>query len=299
MASSSFGENQMRLILEIADRGTISAAAAALGISQPAASQQLSGLEAALGRRLFRRGTRELSLTMDGEAYLLYARAMVRIGDAARRHFEAAPASGAIRLGLTEDIAYTVLPVALMMFSRAFPDFAFTVECGSSSALFAGLDAGRHDVVLAKRRGIRPRSETLWTQPLGWYGRSESTGVVKDPVDLVVVPEPSELREAGLEALRRAGRSWRILFQSNSVATIEAMIRAGAGISVFGNRLHGPGLVELGPEAGLPELPPVQIVLERGSGADTEAIEAFSRLVGEAAALVTCSAGTTEAAAAS
>lgn len=286
MASTPFGDMQMRLVLAVAERGNLSRAAADLGVSQPAASQQLSGLEAALGRRLFRREPRNLVLTSDGEAYLIYARAMVKIGDAARRHFETPPGPGAIRLGLTEDLARTVLPVVLVMFARDYPDFEFIVTCGSSAALFAGLDEKRHDIVVAKRRPDRVGCEILWSEPLAWFGGEATTLPVPDPIDLVMVPDPSETRDAVLRALRDGGRTWRVLFQSTSLATLEAVVTAGVGISACGRNLRGPGLVELGEDARLPAIDPVDVVLEHAAGGIPDAVEAFSRLVREAAMMI-------------
>ncbi|MBE7211786.1 MAG: LysR family transcriptional regulator, partial [Gluconacetobacter diazotrophicus] len=282
-AGSPFGEGQMRLVLTVAERGNLSRAAAELGISQPAASQQLAGLEAILRRQLFRRGAREMALTSDGEAYLVYARAMVKVGDAARRHFDAAPSRGAIRLGLTEDLARTVLPTVLGMFRRDHPEFEFVVDCGIGAALFAGLDDGRYDMVLAKRRPDRERAETLWLEPLGWIGRPEAVPVDGAPVDLLAMPDPSEVRSAALEALRRAGRSWRVLFQSTSLATLEAMVAAGIGVAACGRNLRGAGLEVLGEDAGLPPIDPVEVVMERAGGSDGAAVSAFAALVRESA----------------
>lgn len=283
MSSAPFGEGPMRLVLAVAERGNLSRAAAELGVSQSAASQQLGNLEAALGRLLFRRGGRALVPTIDGEAYLVYARAMVRIGNEARRHFGSTPARGAIRLGLTEDFARTVLPRVLVLFGQSHPAFQFVVECGSSTALFAGLDENRSDLVVAKRRPGRTRAELLWSEALDWHGREAAAGPVGDPVDLVTMPAPSEIRDAALRALREHGRSWRIMFQSGSLATLEAAVAAGAGIAACGRSLRGPGFVALGDAAGLPAIGSVDVVMERAAAAEGDAADAFAGLVREAA----------------
>lgn len=56
----------MRAFVEIADRGSLTAAADALGRSQPAIVRTLAGLEARLGARLLNRTTRRMSLTPEG-----------------------------------------------------------------------------------------------------------------------------------------------------------------------------------------------------------------------------------------
>lgn len=71
-------DNKIRAFLAVVEKGSFSAAAVQLGVTQPAVSAQIASLEASLGVQLFLRG-RELALTPSGEAFLPYAR---RIQDA-------------------------------------------------------------------------------------------------------------------------------------------------------------------------------------------------------------------------
>ncbi|MEM7500127.1 MAG: LysR family transcriptional regulator [Pseudomonadota bacterium] len=67
----------LRLFLRIAETGSLSGAARALGLSQPSASRQLRMLEEDLGATLLRRSTHELALTEEGERLLPEARALL------------------------------------------------------------------------------------------------------------------------------------------------------------------------------------------------------------------------------
>ena len=71
-------DNKIRAFLTVVEKGSFTAAARELGITQPAVSSQIASLEAALGVELFDRG-RELTLTPSGESFLHYAQ---RIQDA-------------------------------------------------------------------------------------------------------------------------------------------------------------------------------------------------------------------------
>jgi len=71
-------DSKICAFLTVADKGSFTAAARHLGITQPAVSAQIASLEASLGVQLFERG-RELVLTPSGESFLPYAR---RIQDA-------------------------------------------------------------------------------------------------------------------------------------------------------------------------------------------------------------------------
>ena len=64
----------MATFVRAAECGSLSAAARELGLTQPAVSQQIAGLERHLRTRLFNRSTRQLALTATGEAYLSRAR---------------------------------------------------------------------------------------------------------------------------------------------------------------------------------------------------------------------------------
>lgn len=64
----------MATFVRVAELGSLSAAARELGLTQPAVSQQVSGLERHLRTRLLNRSTRKLTLTASGETYLSRAR---------------------------------------------------------------------------------------------------------------------------------------------------------------------------------------------------------------------------------
>ena len=64
----------MKTFVQIADDGSLTAAAAALGMSLPAVVRGLAALEAELGARLFQRTTRRLALTQEGLQYLARSR---------------------------------------------------------------------------------------------------------------------------------------------------------------------------------------------------------------------------------
>lgn len=78
----SFDWNQARAFLVTAEEGTLSAAARALGLTQPTLGRQVAALEDELGVALFKRSGRSLALTSSGLELLEHFQAM---GDAAGR----------------------------------------------------------------------------------------------------------------------------------------------------------------------------------------------------------------------
>lgn len=72
---------QLRYVIEVAEAGSISAAAARLFIAQPSLSKAVGELEAEMGVRIFERGARGVRLTGEGTRFLSYARQVVEQAD--------------------------------------------------------------------------------------------------------------------------------------------------------------------------------------------------------------------------
>jgi len=75
----------MRVFVEIVDRGSLTAAAASLGRSQPAVVRTLAALETHLGTQLLRRTTRHMALTPEGQDYLVRCRRILADVEEAER----------------------------------------------------------------------------------------------------------------------------------------------------------------------------------------------------------------------
>ena len=112
----------MHTVLSIADEGSLTAAAAALGSSPPAVVRTLAALEAYLGIRLFNRTTRRISLTEEGRHYVASCRQLL----AAVADAESALTTGAVepsgQLTLTAPVLFGQMYVApaVMRFVQKF-----------------------------------------------------------------------------------------------------------------------------------------------------------------------------------
>ncbi len=78
---------------------------------------------------------------------------------------------------------------------------------------------------------------------------------------LILYPPPSISRAIALEALERAGRSWRVVCTSGSLSGLNAAALAGLGICVQSDGFVPAGLSELPRSAGLPELGHIEFVV--------------------------------------
>lgn len=273
---------QLQTFLTVVDEAGFGAAARRLGISQPSVSQQMRRLEDRVGHRLF---TREggATLTPDGAAMVIFARAMFAVADQVRAYFQQPEIEGVLRLGFNEDFARTALPSVLNVFARSYPNFELTIDCNFSSRhLFADLDDGRLDLVVAKLPVDRTRGELLSREPLRWIGRSADLCFADGTIPLVSASEANVTREVVCQALADAGRIWRIRFQSPSLHALEAAVGAGLGVSAMMKSMIKGDVVLLEHNSGLPPLPDLALCLDLRPADSEPAVAAFAALLREA-----------------
>src|SRR5438876_2675039 len=123
LLSELWDTTRMRLLVEIDRRGSLSAAASAIGIGQPSASQHLRLLETAAGQRLVERNGRGSSLTEAGR--ILAARAAQALASLGAAEEElgalAGLETGTIHLGASTAPGVYLLPDTLGCFRRDHP----------------------------------------------------------------------------------------------------------------------------------------------------------------------------------
>lgn len=114
------------VFVEVADRGSLTAAADALSMSRAMATRYLAELESWLGARLLHRTTRRLSLTAAGEAALARCRSILDLGAdlrAALASPDAAP-HGQIRITCSTSFGQSHLAAAVADYVRRYPGTA-------------------------------------------------------------------------------------------------------------------------------------------------------------------------------
>jgi DNA-binding transcriptional LysR family regulator len=114
----------MQVFVRVAERGSFSAAARAMGISQPSASQQVAALESELGARLIHRTTRHLTLTDAGVRYLEQATVVLDALAAADAAVKDDPTQlrGRVRVQAPSGIGQQIVAPSLMNFQAEHPD---------------------------------------------------------------------------------------------------------------------------------------------------------------------------------
>src|ERR1700743_2780876 len=198
----------LRAFVAVADGGGFHRAAERLNLTQSTVSQQIKRLELETERPLFRRTTPPATLTDDGEMLLGDARRLLQLEEAARHRLAAPRLSGTVRLGVVEEVAGGSLPSALGPFAPLHPGVKLEVQIGVSAELIAQLDAGRLDVVFAKRPLGTSRGRLVWREPLVWAAAETFDLVPGAVVPLALYREKSVSREAALAALGDGEWNW-------------------------------------------------------------------------------------------
>src|ERR687886_1308237 len=136
---------RMRLLVEIERQGSLSGAAAAIGIGQPSASQHLRLLEAAAGQRLVERNGRGSRLTEAGAVLAARAAQALVSLEAADEELAALAGlqAGTVRLGASTAPGAYLLPDTLGCFRRDYPGVTVEVEIAGSGEILRRLLSGR------------------------------------------------------------------------------------------------------------------------------------------------------------
>jgi DNA-binding transcriptional LysR family regulator len=260
----SFDWNQVRAFLATAEEGPLSAAARALGLTQPTLGRQVAALEETLGVTLFDRAGRALHLTPTGIDLLEHVRAM---GDAAARVSMAASGQsqaveGHVTITASDVLSAYVLPDVISDLREAAP--GITVDIVASNALS---DLGRREADIAIRH-VRPEQPDLIARllqevPATLFASRDwvrTHGMPLDPSEMAarsfVGPEPPDEMMQWLQAQGIAVSRANFPVLTSSGVVYWEMVRRGLGAGVMVRDIARvtPDVVEL-----LPELTPVPV----------------------------------------
>ncbi|MBX4149826.1 LysR family transcriptional regulator [Paenibacillus sp. LC231] len=122
--------HQLHIFYTVAERGSFSAAAQALHMSQPAVTMQVQSLEEYFGTKLLIRSTKRMELSEAGRTLLPFARKSLELSqetDAAMAAFSN-KLQGRLQLGASLTIGEYVLPRLLGPFGREYPDISIMLK---------------------------------------------------------------------------------------------------------------------------------------------------------------------------
>ncbi|WP_083506773.1 LysR family transcriptional regulator [Leucobacter sp. G161] len=229
---------QLRAFVAVADSGSFTDAAAALGVSQSAVSHAIAGLERELAGPLFDRRT--LSLTSLGQRTVGHARAAsvaIETLEAAARGDRSV--SGPVRLGAVPTVCRGLLPELIEEWAAALPDVRVDVFEGDDDEMPEWLENGFVDIAILVDPAEQPAHSKV-------VDVDEYAAVIREDHPLVELPEIplAELSDDGMivssggcethvqSIFAAAGIPLEVRHRVRETSTLLAMVEQGFGVSI-------------------------------------------------------------------
>jgi molybdate transport repressor ModE-like protein len=234
---------RLRLLVELERNGSVSAAARAVGIGQPSASEHLRLLEAAAGQRLVERNGRGSRLTDAGRVLASHAsQALATLAAGEEElHALAGLESGTIHIGASTTPGVYLLPDTLGCFRRDHPNVVVEVEIASTGEIVERLLAGRLQLALVGEAAVDARValEPFLSDEILGIARPGLLPVRNGKVTparvaaetLLVREASSSTRQVAARALRSAGIEPARLWELDSSEAIKRAAREGLGVA--------------------------------------------------------------------
>jgi molybdate transport repressor ModE-like protein len=234
---------RLRLLVEVERRGSVSAAASAVGIGQSSASEHLRLLEAAAGQRLVERNGRGSRLTEAGRVLASSAsQALATLAAGEEEvHALAGLDAGTIHIGASTTPGVYLLPDTLGCFRRDHPNVAVEVEIAATGEILERLLAGRIQLALVGETTVDERVELepfLADEIVGVAkpgllttrdGKVKAGAVNKET--LLVREENSSTRQIAERELSQAGVQPASVWELDSSEAIKRAAREGLGVA--------------------------------------------------------------------
>jgi DNA-binding transcriptional LysR family regulator len=241
---------RMRVLREVADRGSFSAAAESLSFTQSAISQQVAALERETGATLLERGPRGVRLTDAGRALVRHADAILARLDDAEEELAALAGlrGGRLRLASFQSAGATLVPRAVAAFRSRHPDVELSMVEAEPEDAQERLRAGEIDLALVYDFEPVPGSLSPDLELFPLIDDTYQAVVAKDhPLagrqrlkmsDLSDDPWIASSPRCGCRAITEracsdAGFEARVAFEADETMSAMALVAAGVGVTIF------------------------------------------------------------------
>lgn len=239
---------KLRVLVTVAQTGSMAKAAAKLALSQPAVSKAIAEMERTLGVALLDRTPQGVETTLYGRALLKWAVAVFDDLRQGVREIEllADPAAGEVRVGSHEVMNDGLLPAVIDSLSRQYPRLLFSVkQAATIPALYGDLRARGVDLILSRMMAPSEQEdldvEVLLDDPLVIVAGSRSKWLRRRVIDLAELsdepwclpPEDLPISPFVAEAFHSRGlKAPRVVVRSNSPHLFYALLRTGRFLAV-------------------------------------------------------------------
>lgn len=248
----------IRTFIAICETGSFAAAAERVFRTPSAVSMQIKKLEEFIGRPVFIRDSRSVSLTRDGEVLLEHGRRLLALNRDLVAKFIAPDIAGEVRLGAPDDVSERFLPRMLRRFAESHPHVTVNVVVENSGPLMERIRQKKVDIALVTCESGwigSERAEILFRERLVWAALKGGIAAEKEPLPVSVWEDGCVWRKAGLEGLEAQGRPYRIAFHSAYISGQRAAILADLAVAPLPVSALSGDIVEADERFGLPQMP--------------------------------------------
>jgi DNA-binding transcriptional LysR family regulator len=293
--------NRLRILIEVATRGSFSAAADALSYTQSAVSQQVAALEAETGVTLLERLPRGVRLTPAGEVLLEYAEGIIARLHAAEAEMAAIAGlrGGQLRMASFPTAGATLMPLAIAIFRAQHPEVELTLAEGEPEEIAPRLSAGEFDIALL----------------FEFEGTSESLGpdlsrvpLFEDPMFLALPADHPLARRQTLRLENLRAEAWIqtsasspcaqhvvrschaagfepiVSFESDDYQTVQGLVAAGVGVALIPKLALSGARDDIAIRALSPHSPVREVIAATPEGTRlTAAAAAMRQILGDVA----------------
>ncbi len=236
---------QLRYFLSVVEEGSVSAAAAAHFVTQPAVSAQLRRMEDELGEPLFERRGRRLVLTEAGRLLVGHAQGVIRRMDELEQSLQGLRSleSGRLRMGTIDAVSVYVLPDVYRAFHRKYPGVRIEVVVDDTTHLVAALVEGDIELAITTlpvgRDGVEAQSFYLEqmipvahpSHPLS--GRKRVSLAELSEHGVISYPEGSTTRRLIEAVFAEQGIPYRATMELTSPEAMKRLAQAELGVSIL------------------------------------------------------------------
>lgn len=234
---------QVEYFIQVAQLGSFSRAAEALGMTQPALSRQVRALEVELRETLLLRNGRGVALTEPGRRLLARGREIVRLVQTTEQELGAmrGEPEGQIVVSLPPSLARHITVALIERFQAELPRARVAIVEGFSSHITEWLGTGRVDLGLVYNPEPLPnleqepvlREELCLIGPPGAAPRTEITLAEVGTLPLVLPQRGHSFRRLMEHEALLAGVKLQVAWEVSSVPTILDMVRRGHGFAAL------------------------------------------------------------------
>lgn len=277
--STNLDSDLLRTFLAVSDAGSLLAGAEKIFRSQSATSIQIQKLEKIIGKPLFHRHGRGVSLTPTGETLVTTARQVIAQLDNAMLDLTEGHLKGQLRIGIPTEHSQGALSQIIAEFSRLHPEVELMVQCSNSAKFPDYLAEGKLDIAVYEVEEVKSGMEFLCQEDMAWVTSKKHQTHVAETLPIALIDKSCWWHDIAIGSLSKIKKPYEIVFKSETAEGIAAAIQAGIAIGVLNKSAISGDLVAIPLEEGFPKLTSTSLVIDFGNDERTPPIDAMVEVI--------------------